>query len=169
MDLFGSWFPMGSHEHQAARRKPRPRFSLDTNLQFSGLTYSFAPQITSRSMRFCHAVPCFFEDQIFSPTLIADEPRTTKSEVAGTLGLGKDAFSRGSRIRAWKTQVHLLDAPEILNRVEAETGSTLAAYVWFREEPLRGFGGATSDLLVRERKADHVHAYLDRIMAGGYA
>ena len=58
---------------------------------------------------------------------------------------------------------------EILNRVGAETGSPLAAYAWFRAEPLPGFGGTTPDQLVRDGKADHVHAFLDRIMAGGYA
>ena len=111
----------------------------------------------------------FVEDQVFSPTLIAVALRTTKTEIAGTLGLGKDAFSRRSRIRARKTQVRLRQMLEILNRVEAETGSALAAYAWFRGEPLPGFAGATPDLLLREGKADHVHAYLDRIMACGYA
>ena len=111
----------------------------------------------------------FVEDQVFSPVLIAEALRTTKSEIAGTLGLGKDAFSRSSRVRARKTQVRLRQMLEILNRVEAETGSPLAAYAWFRAQPLPGFGGATPDLLLRDGKADHVHAYLDRIMAGGYA
>ena len=110
----------------------------------------------------------FVEDQVFSPVPIAAALRTTKSEIAGTLGLGRDAFSRASRIRARKTQVRLRQMLEILNRVEAETGSALAAYAWFRSEPLPGFGGATPDLLLREGKAAHVHAYLDRIMAGGY-
>ena len=58
---------------------------------------------------------------------------------------------------------------EILNRVEAETGSPLAAYAWFRSEPLPGFGGATAGLLLREDRGEHVHAYLDRVTAGGYA
>ena len=111
----------------------------------------------------------FVDDHVFSPALIADALRTTKSEIAGTLGLGKDAFTRASRIRARKTQVRLRQMLEILNRVEAVTGSPLAAYAWFRAEPLPGFGGATPDALVREGKADHVHAYLERIMAGGYA
>ena len=111
----------------------------------------------------------FVDDQVFSPALIADALRTTKSEIAGTLGLGKDAFTRVSRIRARKTQVRLRQMLEILNRVEAATGSPLAAYAWFRAEPLPGFGGTTPDALVREGRADHVHAYLDRIMAGGYA
>ena len=45
----------------------------------------------------------------------------------------------------------------------------LAAYAWFHAEPLPSFGGATPELLVREGRADHVHADLDRIMEGGYA
>ena len=111
----------------------------------------------------------FVEDQVFSPTLIAEALRTTKSEIASTLGLGKDSFTRASRLRARKTQIRLRQMLEIVTRVEAATGSPLAAYAWFRAEPLPGFGGATPDQLVREGRADHVHAYLDRIMAGGYA
>lgn len=111
----------------------------------------------------------FIADDAFSPALVADALRTTKAEIAGTLGLGKDAFARASRIRARKTQVRLRHMLEILNRVEAVTGSPLAAYAWFRAEPLPGFGGATPDRLVREGRAGDVHAYLDRIMDGGYA
>ena len=111
----------------------------------------------------------FVEDQVFSPTLVADALRTTKSEIASTLGLGKDALSRASRVRARKTQIRLRQMLEILNRVEGASRSPLAAYAWFRAEPLGGFGGATPDQLLREGKADQVHAYLDRIMAGGYA
>lgn len=108
------------------------------------------------------------EDQFFSPVLIAAELRTTKAEIACTLGLGRDALSRASRIRARKTQARLRQMLEILNRVEAETGSPLAAYAWFRAEPLPGFGGATAGMLLREERADHVHAHLDRVAAGGY-
>ena len=110
----------------------------------------------------------FIEDQVFSPALVADCLRTTKSEIAATLGLGGDAFTRASRIRARKTQSRLRQMLEILNRVETATGSPLAAYAWFRGEPLPGFGGATPDQLLRENRADHVHAYLDRVMAGGH-
>lgn len=109
------------------------------------------------------------EDKIFSPALVADELRTTRSEIAKTLGLGKDAFTRKSRIRARKSQVRLRQMLEIMNRVEAETGSPLAAYAWFRSAPLPGFGGATPDMLVRQGNAEQVHTYLDRVAAGGYA
>ena len=109
------------------------------------------------------------EDQVFSPRLIADELRTTRREIAGTLGLGKDAFTRTSRIRARKSQVRLRQMVEILNRIEPEMDSPIAAYAWFRSARLPGFGGATPDLLLREGKGEHVHAYLDRVAAGGYA
>ena len=110
------------------------------------------------------------DPQVFSPARIAGALRTTKAEIAGTLGLSRDALSRTSRIRARKTQTRLREMVEILRRVEAYTGSSaLVAYAWFRSEALPGFAGQTPDRLVREGKAGHVHAHLDRIMAGGYA
>ncbi len=38
----------------------------------------------------------FVEDEVFSPTLIAGALWTTTSEIASTLGLGQDAFSRAA-------------------------------------------------------------------------
>ena len=111
----------------------------------------------------------FVEDRVFSPTLVADALHTTQAEIAGTLGLGRDAFSSVSQIRAQKTQTRLRQMLEILHRVEAQTGSELAAYAWFRAEPLPGFGGLTPNQLLRQGRADQVHAHLDRIVAGGYA
>lgn len=111
----------------------------------------------------------YVAEQHFSPTLIASGLRTTKSEIAATLGLGRDAFSRSTRIKAVKTQMRLREMLEVLNRVEPELGSALAAYAWFRSEPLSGFGGRTPDQLVREGDAAKLHAYLDRIAAGGYS
>ena len=110
------------------------------------------------------------EDEVFSPSLIAGALRTTKSEVASTLGLGQDAFSRATRVRARKTQTRLREMVEILCRVQAHTGcATLVAYAWFRSEPLPGLDCMTPDQLVRRGKAAHVHAYLDQTIAGGYA
>ena len=111
----------------------------------------------------------FVQDEIYSPSLIADALRTTKAEIADTLGLTRDALSRRSRLEAKKTQTRLRQMLEILHRVEEATGSPLAAYAWFRAEHLPGFGGMTADQLVRDGKASYVHDHLDRIMAGGYA
>ena len=106
----------------------------------------------------------------FSPALIAGALRTTKAEIADTLGLSRDALSRTARINATKTQTRLREMLEILHRVEDYTGApTLVAYAWFRSEALPGFGGMTADELVREGNAAYVHAYMDHVMAGGYA
>ena len=109
------------------------------------------------------------EDQVFSPALIADELRTSRREIASTLGLSKDAFARTSRIRAPKSQARLRQLLEILNRIEPEMDSPIAAYAWFRSARLPGFGGATPAGLVRDGRGEHVHAHLDRVWAGGYA
>lgn len=84
----------------------------------------------------------FVEDQVFSPTLVAAALRTTKSEIASTLGLGGDAFTRASRVRARKSQTRLRQMLEILNRVESVIGSPLAAYAWFRGGTTAGFWGS---------------------------
>ena len=77
---------------------------------------------------------------------------------------------RASRVRARRTQTRLREMVEILRRVEAYTGfSPLVAYAWFRSEVLPGFAGKTPGQLVREGEAGYVPAYLDRMVAGGYA
>ena len=106
----------------------------------------------------------------FSPTLIAGALRTTKADIADTLGLSRDALSRVARVRATKTQTRLREMVDILYRVQDHVGvPPIAAYAWFRSESLPGFGGMTPNQLVREGNAHMVHAHLDRIMAGGYA
>ena len=109
------------------------------------------------------------EDGVYSPTLIARELRTRKSELAETLGLKKEVLSREKRIRSTKTQMLLRQMLEILYRVEKRTGSILVAYAWYRSERLVGFGDATAEQLVIEGKASYVQAYLDHIEDGGYA
>ena len=105
----------------------------------------------------------------FSPMLIARALRTTKAEIADTLGLGTDALSRRERIASPKVQTRLREMMEILNRVEAQVGSPLVAYAWFRSQPLPGFANQTPRQLVRDGKAEWVHDHLDRILAGGFA
>ena len=111
----------------------------------------------------------FATDIGFSPNAVATRLKTTKVEIAGTLGLSRDALSRASRVGASKTQMRLRQMLEILNRVDAELGSELVAYAWFRSEPLPGFAGMTPCQLVRDGNADRVHAYLDQVLDGGYA
>lgn len=114
-------------------------------------------------------IRAFMEDGVFSPKLISDALLTTKSDIAKTLGLAQDVFSRVERLRAKKTQTRLREMLEILIRVNQFTDSLLAAYAWYRTEPIVGFGGHTASSLVREGHADYVHEYFDRKQEGGYA
>ena len=111
----------------------------------------------------------FATDLGFSPNAVARELRTTKSEIANTLGLTRDALSRSSRVGAPKTQTRLRQMLEILGRVETAMGSALMAYAWFRSERLPGFADMTPCQLVRDGEANRVHAYLDQVLDGGYA
>lgn len=105
----------------------------------------------------------------FEPRKIAAVLRTSTEEIALTVGLGKDALQRRSRIGSDKTQRRLRELVEILNKVEPRFGSALLAYAWYRSEPLPGFDGRTAMQLVQEGKAHQVLDYIDAVDAGVFA
>lgn len=108
-------------------------------------------------------------DGRFAPERIAELLRTTREEVARTAGLGRDAIVRADRLKSVKTQKRLREMVEILNRVEQRFGSPLAAYAWYRSEPLAGFDGQTAMQIVQAGKAESVMAYIDAVDAGIHA
>ncbi|MDD7973986.1 MbcA/ParS/Xre antitoxin family protein [Roseinatronobacter alkalisoli] len=111
----------------------------------------------------------FAEAGQFEPRKIAAALRTSAEEVAMTVGLGKDALQRRTRINSDKTQRRLRELVEILNKVEPRFGSELMAYAWYRSEPLPGFDGRTAMQLVKEGKAQQVLEYIDAVDAGVFA
>lgn len=60
-------------------------------------------------------------------------------------------------------------AAEILELLEAWTGSHAQAVAWYDTEPLPSFDNVTAATLVRQGRADAVRAYIERIADGGYA
>lgn len=111
----------------------------------------------------------FSESGQFAPSRIAEALRTTRDEVARTVGLGRDAVMRPDRVASPRTQKRLREMVEILNRIEPRFGSALIAYAWYRSEPLTGFGGQTAMQLVREGRAAEVMDYVDAVEAGVHA
>lgn len=103
------------------------------------------------------------------PRKIAAALRTSAEEVAMTVGLGKDALQRRTRINSDKTQRRLRELVEVLNKVEPRFGSELMAYAWYRSEPLPGFDGRTAMQLVQDGNAQQVLEYIDAIDAGVFA
>lgn len=111
----------------------------------------------------------YAEAGLFDPRKIATALRTSHEEVAMTVGLGKDALQRRTRVRSDKTQRRLRELVEVLNKVQPRFGSDLIAYAWYRSEPLAGFDGRTAMQLVREGKAQQVLDYIDAVDAGVFA
>lgn len=111
----------------------------------------------------------FAESGQFEPRKIAAALRTSSEEIAMTVGLGKDALQRRTRINSDKTQRRLRELVEVLNKVEPRFGSELMAYAWYRSEPLPGFDGRTAMQLVQEGKAQQVLEYIDAVDAGVFA
>lgn len=93
----------------------------------------------------------------------------TKSELALAAGLSRDAVSKVARSNSITTQSRLREMSEIINRVIPWAGSELAAYAWYRSQPLPSFGDATAEELVRQGQGEKVRTYLGRIAAGGFA
>ncbi len=104
-----------------------------------------------------------------APDRLSNLLHITRSELAATLGLSRDAVSRAARVQRPATQARMRDMVEILNRVRAWAGSPQQAFAWYRSQPLPSFGDQTAEALVREGRADAVRRYLDRIAVGGYA
>lgn len=108
-------------------------------------------------------------DKGVSADLLSAALHITKSELARAAGLSRDAVSKASRSNSMVTQARLREVSEIINRVIPWAGSELAAYAWYRSQPLPSFGDATAEELVRQGQGEQVRAYLGRIAAGGFA
>lgn len=113
--------------------------------------------------------PDAFSNDFISPDRITDVLHITQAELAESLGIPLESVSKANRVRTIAVQTRLRELIEILNRVVPWEGSPLAAYVWFRSQPLPSFGDATPQQLVREGRANDIRRYLDRIAAGGTA
>jgi hypothetical protein len=93
----------------------------------------------------------------------------TKTQLAETAGLPRDAVYKPARIRAIKTQARLGEMVEILRRVEEWAGGPRHAMLWYKSEPIPAFGGRTPEALVKTGYAASLLDYLDNIGTGGYA
>lgn len=109
------------------------------------------------------------QEDLISPDRLATALRTTKAELAFMTGLSRDAVSKTARIRQRSTQARMREVVEILNRVAGWAGSSMAAYAWYRSQPIPSLGDKTAEELVREGRAELVRRYLARIADGGYA
>ncbi|TGR00979.1 DUF2384 domain-containing protein [Mesorhizobium sp. M4B.F.Ca.ET.190.01.1.1] len=100
---------------------------------------------------------------------VADSFGMSKTQLAETVGLGREALYKAVRNRTPKTQTRLKEMLEIISRVTEWAGGKEQAMAWYRAQPIPAFGGRTAEALVKEGKAGAVRDYLDHLAIGGFA
>ena len=93
----------------------------------------------------------------------------SKSQLAQTIGLGREALYKLARLKAPKTQSRLKEMLEIVLRVSSWAGGKEQAVAWYRAQPIAAFGGRTAEALVKDGQAGALRDYLDHIAQGGFA
>lgn len=93
----------------------------------------------------------------------------SKSQLAETVGLGREALYKVTRLKAPKTQARIREMLEIISRISSWAGGKDQAMAWYRAQPIAAFGGRTAESLVKSGEASAVRDYLDHIATGGFA
>ncbi len=100
---------------------------------------------------------------------IADSFGMSKSQLAETVGLGREALYKPARVRAVKIQGRLKEMLEIISLISAWAGGKDQAMAWYRAQPIAAFGNRTAESLVKSGNAGAVRDYLDHLAMGGFA
>jgi DNA-binding XRE family transcriptional regulator len=100
---------------------------------------------------------------------VADGFGMSKSQLAETVGLAREALYKTTRARAAKTQNRVREMLEIVGRISIWAGGKEQALAWYRAAPIPAFGGRTAESLVKSGQAGALRDYLDHIAIGGFA
>ena len=111
----------------------------------------------------------FIEDGLVSPAALAAALRTTRPELADTLGLPEQSLSRPARTATPKVQTRLREFAEVIVAMAPYNDGYLGAYAWFRSYKLAGCGHLTAAQLFREGEAKAVSFWVENVLDGGYA
>jgi hypothetical protein len=100
---------------------------------------------------------------------VAESFGMSKSQLAETVGLGRETLYKSARLHAAKTQSRIREMLEIVSRVSGWAGGKHQAMAWYRAQPIPAFGGRTAESLVKSGQAGAVRDYLDHLALGGFA
>jgi uncharacterized protein (DUF2384 family) len=102
-----------------------------------------------------------------SPQRLGSRLRMPLSRLAEVTRLHRNTLSGNGASPA--AQERLGEVARIVARAALLAGDEGRAIIWFRHQPLSGFGDRTAEQLVADGHADVVLGYLDELQAGGYA
>lgn len=98
---------------------------------------------------------------------VAERLGLTMSELARLVGVARNTLTAKGGAR--KVDAALSPVVRILAMAGDMAGGEDRAAIWFKHQPIPGWGGKTAYDLVREGKADKVLAYLEAVRSGVYA
>jgi hypothetical protein len=89
------------------------------------------------------------------------------TELAAMIGVARTTLTAKSGLR--KVDSALSPLVRIIAMAAEMAGDEGRAAIWFKHQPLPGWGGKTALDLVREGKSDRVLDYLESVRAGVYS
>lgn len=98
---------------------------------------------------------------------VAELLGVTLGELASLIGVARNTLA--AKTGARKVDAALSPVVRILAMAGEMAGSEERAAIWFKHQPLPGWGGKTAYDLVGEGKSDKVLAYLEAVRSGVYA
>ncbi|RDJ21811.1 DUF2384 domain-containing protein [Bosea caraganae] len=98
---------------------------------------------------------------------VSEKLGVTLSELAGLIGVARTTLT--AKTGARRVDTALSPLVRVLAMAAEMAGDEDRAAIWFKHQPLPGWGGKTAFDLVREGKAGKVLDYLESVRAGVYA
>jgi DNA-binding XRE family transcriptional regulator len=98
---------------------------------------------------------------------VAEQLGVTLSELARLIGVARNTLAAKSSAR--KVDNALSNVVRIIAMASEMAGDENRAVIWFKHQPIPGWGGKTAFDLVGEGKSDRVLAYLEAVRSGVYA
>jgi uncharacterized protein (DUF2384 family) len=107
------------------------------------------------------------EQDFVSPQRMSSRLRLPLAELAKLAHVHRNTLAR--RPESAAVQKSLTPVIKILAAAEELAGDADKAIIWFRHQPITGYGGRTAQELVEAGHADAVLAHLEDLRDGSYA
>jgi transcriptional regulator with XRE-family HTH domain len=102
-----------------------------------------------------------------APRRLAEALGLTLSDLAALSGVARNTLASSASSRA--ADAALSSIARIFLSASEMAGDEARAAIWFKHQPLPGYGGLTAFDLVRDGRAQLVLDYLESVRAGVYA
>lgn len=107
------------------------------------------------------------QSPFLSARRVSEQLGVTLSELARLIGVARNPLTAKSSAR--KVDMALSPVVRIIAMAGEMAGDENRATIWFKHQPIPGWGGKTAYDLVGEGKAEKVLAYLEAVRSGVYA